>query len=220
MAGDKMVEYYVTKVAKNYSIKLIFLCRGNEFETTEYKFGFLGAKNSEPRGVMHEMPIIERMKLWLVGCWQYILNPSYFNSSIFDSLFAYWVTCMMPLNFIYLWHYVKWDENKIVSILKKEYGWETEKDTTLTWRTDDGTAPFYNYIYVTVVGFTENDAFRSNQIREGMLTRDEALRVVEEENRPRYDAVRDYLKKVGIDYDEVIKKIDAIPKLYEELDFK
>ena len=57
-------------------------------------------------------------------------------------------------------------------------------------------------------------------MREGIFTRDEALRIVEEENRPRYDAVRDYLKKVGLDYDEVIKKIDAIPKLYEELDFK
>ncbi len=220
MAGDKMVEYYVTKAAKNYGIKLIFLCRGNEFETTEYKFGFLGARNSEPHGVMHEMPVVERMKLWISGCWQYVLNPSYFNSSIFDSLFAYWVTCMMPLDFKYLWHYVKWDEGKIISTLKTEYGWETEKDTILTWRTDDGTAPFYNYIYVTVAGFTENDAFRSNQIREGVLTREEALRIIEEENKPRYDAIRNYLKNVGLDYDEVLKKIDAIPKFYERLDFK
>lgn len=220
MAGDKMVEYHVTEVAKKYDIKLIILCRGNEFETTEYKFGFLGGRNSEPRGVMHEMPVIERIKLAVSGCWQYILNPAYFNSSVLDSFFAYWVTCMMPLNFIYLWHYVKWDEEKVVSTLKKEYGWETEKDTILTWRTDDGTTPFYNYIYVTVSGFTENDAFRSNQIREGILTRKEALRIVEQENKPRYNAIRDYLVKVGLDYDTVIKKIDAIPRLYRVLDFK
>lgn len=220
MAGDKMVEYYVTKVAKNYGIKLIFLCRGNELETTEYKFGFLGVKNSEPNGVMHEMPVIERMKLALSAIGQYILNPAYLNSSTLDTLFAYWVTCMMPLNFIYLWHYVKWDEAKIVSTLKQKYDWETGKDTILTWRTDDGTSPFYNYIYCTVAGFTENDAFRSNQIREGILTRSEALKIIEEENRPRYAAIEDYLNKIDLDYDEVIRRIDAVPKLYKNLDFK
>ena len=43
----------------------------------------------------------------------------------------------------------------------------------------DGTAAFYNYIYYTVAGFTENDAFRSNQIRAGVLNRSEAARLVE-----------------------------------------
>ena len=214
MAGDKPVEYYVTQAAKKYKIKLIFLFRGNELETTEYKFGFLGVKNSEPGGVMHEMPIGSRARLALAASWQYILNPAYFNSSLLDILFAYYVTCMMPLNFVYLWHYVKWEEDKIVTTLKKEYDWETEKDTILTWRTDDGTAPFYNYIYCTVAGFTENDAFRSNQIREGLLTREKALRITEEENRPRYAAIREYLDKVGLDYPEIMRKIEAIPKLY------
>ena len=214
MAGDKPVEYYVTKVARKYKIKLIFLFRGNELETTEYKFGFLGVKHSEPAGVMHEMPVSSRLKLALAALGQYILNPAYFNNSIWDILFAYYVTCIMPLNFVYLWHYIRWEENEIVATLKNEYGWETEKDTVLTWRTDDGTSAFYNYIYCTVAGFTENDAFRSNQIREGMLTRDQALKITREENQPRYDAIKDYLEKIGLDYYDVMEKIEAIPKLY------
>jgi asparagine synthetase B (glutamine-hydrolysing) len=214
MAGDKPVEYYVTKIAKKYGIKLIFLCRGNEFETTEYKFGFLGVKHSEPKGVMHEMALWGRIKLALAAGWQYFLNPSYLNNSLFETLFAYWTTYIIRYNFIYLYHYMKWDEEKIIYTLKREYNWETERDTILTWRTDDGTAPFYNYIYCTVAGFTENDAFRSNQIREGVLTRERALKIIEEENKPRYEAIRDYLDKIGLDYDEVIKRINAIPKLY------
>ena len=220
MCGDKPVEYYVTKVARKYDVKLIFLCRGNELETTEYKFGFLGVKNSEPRGVMHEMAIQGRIKIALAAAWQYLLNPAYINSSLFETLFAYWTTYMMSFNFVYLWHYIRWEENRIISTLKKEYDWETERDTILTWRTDDGTSPFYNYIYCAVVGFTENDAFRSNQIREGVLTRAEALKIIEEENKPRYGAIRDYLKRVGLDYDEVIKKIDAIPKLYKDISYE
>lgn len=46
-------------------------------------------------------------------------------------------------------------------------------DTNTTWRIGDGTAAFYNYVYYTVAGFTEHDTFRSNQIREGQMTREE-----------------------------------------------
>ncbi len=47
----------------------------------------------------------------------------------------------------------------------------------------DGTAPFYNYIYLTVGGFSEHDTFRSNQIREGLITRDQAMAAIETENQ-------------------------------------
>jgi hypothetical protein len=119
--------------------------------------------------------------------------------------------------FLYLWHYLRWDEAKIVSTLKKEYNWEVAKDTIQTWRIDDGTSPFYNFIYYTLAGFTENDAFRSNQVREGVLTREQALKLVNAENEPRYGAIKDYLKKVGLDCEEVITKIRAAPKLYNSI---
>jgi glutamine---fructose-6-phosphate transaminase (isomerizing) len=62
-------------------------------------------------------------------------------------------------------------------------------DTNTPWRIGDGTSAFYNYIYYLVAGFTEHDTFRSNQIREGDISREEALRLVEDENRPRYQNI-------------------------------
>ena len=79
---------------------------------------------------------------------------------------------------------------------------------------NDGTAALYNYIYYTVAGFTEHDTFRSNQIREGDITREEALILVESENQPRYQNIRWYLDTLGLDFVEVIKVINSIPKLY------
>jgi len=87
-------------------------------------------------------------------------------------------------------------------------------DTNTTWRIGDGTAAFYNYIYYTVAGFTEHDTFRSNQIREGQITREEALELVKDENRPRYQNIRWYLDTLNMDFSAVIKVINAIPKLY------
>lgn len=63
-------------------------------------------------------------------------------------------------------------------------------------------------------GFTENDSFRARQIREGKLTRQEALEIVYRENEPRHEALKWYFDKVGLDGDEVLKVVDRIPRLY------
>ena len=105
---------------------------------------------------------------------------------------------------------------RIDALLGERYGWETAADTGTTWRIGDGTAAFYNYIYHTVAGFTENDTFRSNQVRDGILTRDEALARLARENAPRYDSIKEYTETIGVDFDETLSVIDSMPKLYRK----
>jgi hypothetical protein len=88
------------------------------------------------------------------------------------------------------------------------------KDTNATWRIGDGTAAFYNYIYYVAAGFTENDTFLSNQIREGMVRREEALKLTLEQNKPRFESIQWYCDTIGIDFEKTIKMINSIPKLY------
>jgi len=68
-----------------------------------------------------------------------------------------------------------------------------------------------------VAGFSEYDTFRSNQIREGMIDRNTALSLIKEENKPRYETIRWYLEIIGLDFIDVIKKINAIPKLFKTI---
>ena len=72
----------------------------------------------------------------------------------------------------------------------------------------------YNYIYYTIAGFTEHDTFRSNQIREGDITRDEAMALLEDENRPRYPNIKWYLDAIGLDFKDVISTINDARRLY------
>jgi glucosamine--fructose-6-phosphate aminotransferase (isomerizing) len=65
-----------------------------------------------------------------------------------------------------------------------------------------------------VAGFTEHDTFRSNQIREGQMNREDALLLVADENRPRYMNIRWYLDALGMDFKDVITVVNSIPKLY------
>ena len=117
-------------------------------------------------------------------------------------------------DYYHFFDFYKWNEQEIEKVLFNEYDWETSDDLKSTWRIGDGTASFYNYIYFNVAGFSEFDTFRSNQIREGMLTREDALNLVFEENKPRYDSIRWYLEIIGLDFTKTIEKVNMIKKLY------
>lgn len=216
MAGDKQAEYYAMELMKRTGIKLIIYSRGNQLENEEFKWGHCGIREGSPEGVLHNLASSGKLKLASYYGLNFLKNPAYLNVSLIDTAFAYFVAYMMHLDFVYLYHYVGWNEDTVVETLRKEYGWETSPDTKATWRIDDGTVPFYNYIYYSMQGFTENDTFRSNQIRAGHLSRKVALKLVEEENRPRVPGLLWYFIHLDIDPVKAIKTIEASPKLYCE----
>jgi len=213
MAGDKQYFYYANQLMKQNSIKLVILGE-NMLETTNFKSGFCGIRPDFDKGHTYSLSIFNKLKMAFFYAKEYLMNPAFLNSSIIDTLGAFVSYYLISHNYLNLYEYVKWDEKIIESTLINEYDWETDPGTRTTWRIGDGTASFYNYIYYIVTGFTENDTFRSNQIREGMLTRDMALKLVNEENRPRYNSIKWYCDTIHIDFEETIKIINNIPKLY------
>jgi hypothetical protein len=199
---------------KKYKLDLMFFFRGNELERDEFKTGHCGVKDADPGGVIHHLEPLKKIKLLSFYAGQYFTNPAYFNSSFFDTSLGFFATYIQPHDYLFLWHYIKWDEHTIVNTLKTKYGWETPTETKATWRTDDGTSAFYNYIYYQGQGYTENDSFRSRQIREGLIDRATALELVYEENKPRYEALQWYFDMVGLDGHQVLTVVDNMKKMY------
>ena len=139
----------------------------------------------------------------------------YFNRSLWDTLSGeYYRSFTNKNDYFHIFDYWRWDETEINDVLLSQYDWEVAPDTSTTWRIGDGTAALYNYVYYTVAGFTEHDTFRSNQIREGQINRAHALKLVEDENQPRYQNIRWYLDALGMDFGDVIGVINNIPKMY------
>jgi glutamine---fructose-6-phosphate transaminase (isomerizing) len=214
MAGDKYFFYYCNKVKKQNGIDLN-IWGINPLENTEFKTGFAGLSPEFDKKRIYSLSFLKQIKLFANIAHNVIKSPGYLNQSILDSLGSFASRYIVPKrDYYHMFDYFKWDENEISELIKKEYNWETAIDTKSTWRIGDGTASFYNYVYYTVAGFSEIDTFRSNQIREGMLARDEALLLINEENQPRYETLRWYLEIIGLDYEDVIRNINNIPKLY------
>jgi len=215
-AGDKHFFRYVETIKKQTNIDLN-LWGTNRHETTHFKAGFLGIQPDFEGDKVYTHGVLKQLKYHSYRFKAMLESPGYFNSSLWDTLSGeYHRGFAEKKDYYHVFDYWPWDESTVNNTLINEYGWETAVDTSTTWRIGDGTAGFYNYVYYTVAGFTEHDTFRSNQIREGEMTREKALSLVDNENRPRYQNIRWYLDTLGMDFEEVIKVVNSIPKLYKE----
>lgn len=215
-AGDKHFFRYVEDVKKQTGIQLN-LWGVNPLEVTHFKAGFLGIKPDFEEEKVYSHGAMKQLRYHKKRFGAMLESPGYFNSSLWDTLSGeYYRSFTEKKDYYHIFDYWRWDEDQVNETLINTYNWEKAVDTSTTWRIGDGTAAFYNYVYYTVAGFTEHDTFRSNQIREGQITREQALELVKDENRPRYQNIRWYLDTLGLDFESVIKTVNSIKKLYNQ----
>ena len=212
-AGDKHFFRHVETIKQQTGISLN-LWGINPLEVTHFKSGFLGVPPDFEEKSVYSHGAMKQLRYQYLRFKAMLASPGYFNSSLWDTLTGeYYRSFTKKSDYYHIFDYFRWDEKQIDETLA-QYDWEKAPDTNTTWRIGDGTAAFYNYIYYTVAGFTEHDTFRSNQIREGDLTREVALELVMDENMPRYPNIKWYLDAVGVDFKEAISAVNSIPKLY------
>ena len=217
MAGDKDFYQYGRSLRKKFNVDLTVFSSGQHYEQRNFFVGFCGVKDdlANVTARTYGYPINAKVKLASYYILQYILNPQYINESFYDSIRSFFTTFLFKDDFLYLFEYLKWDEKEIESTLKKEYGWEQYKIYGKNqWRMGDGQTAFTNYIFHRVAGFTEFDDFRSKQIRDGLITRDTALNLVNIDNKPKFEVLEDFAKTIGINLDHVISRINTIETLY------
>jgi len=214
MAGDKEFYAHARQLRKETGIKLVIFCAGNMIEDAPYKTGLMGVAQDDHGNTLTGMSTRNKLGMLWYFAKNYAKNPGYVNESLRDTANAFYQTFMVKDDFLYLWHYIPWHEDTIVDTIRREYDWEVAEDTKSTWRIGDGTAPFYNYIYQTIAGFTEDEVMLANMIREGHLDRAEALIRAAEYGKPRWASIREYAQLIGFSAEEALQIINAAPKHY------
>jgi hypothetical protein len=214
MSGDKQFYLHAQRLRSQLGCELVLLA-SNPYERTDFKAGFAGVDDAgDAKNRASDLGIRDRLRIVDFYTRQFVRNPAYLNRSIADTALAFASYYLIPKRFESVFDFRAWDEREVETTLLDQYGWEVASDTDSTWRIGDGTAPFYNYIYLKVAGFTENDALRSNQIRAGHMGRDEALRRTNEENEPRLPSLAWYFDRIGIDGVAALRTINRMPSLY------
>ncbi|CAN2170102.1 WbuX, N-acetyl sugar amidotransferase [Candidatus Nanopelagicaceae bacterium] len=211
-AGDKHFFRHINSVRKQTQISMN-LWSVNPLEVTHFKAGFLGIPPDFEEKTVYQSGLMKQARYQKLRFKEMSKSPGYFNSSLIDTLSGeYFRSKKNKADYYHLFDYWRWDESEIEGCLD-EYGWERATDTSTTWRIGDGTAAFYNYVYHRVAGFSEHDTFRSNQIREGDISREAALKLAKIENLPRYENISWYLEVLNLDFDAVIRTVNSIPRL-------
>jgi len=213
-AGDKTMNLRIYRYAKENGIGLVL--GGNNvgnscFEQEHFKTGFLGVFPNE-RGIYSTY---DKVKLSFLLWLEYVKNYHNFHWSVFneymEGAYVYLFESLakpndvVPLGF---YDYIYWNEKEVVPTIQSELGWQGASDTTATWRIDDAAYPLIDYMYLRLVGFNEFDEFYSKLVREGQISRDEALRRCLSDNAPRIPSLMRTFKELKVTKEQVDEVLD------------
>ena len=211
--ADKTLNLQIYRYAYENGIPLVI--GGNNvgnctFEQEHFKTGYMGIFPNE-RGYYSTL---DKIKLSFLFTWEFVKNPFNYHWSVIreytSGAFVYFFESLFKpsnVDVIGLYDYVYWNENEILSTISK-IGWRGADDTTATWRIDDMMYPLIDYIYLKLVGFNEFDEFYSKLIREGQISREEALKRCLTDRIPRRTILSSLLEKLGVTKEELDEVLD------------
>ena len=203
-SSDKTMNLRMYNYAHRHGIPLVI--GGNQigncsFEMGHFKTGFMGIFPDD-RGMFSAY---DRIKLLCLFGLEYIRNPYNFRLPILKeyltgSIVFYFESLLKPrgVDSLGFYDYIYWNEKEILSTITKELDWKGATDTTTTWRIDDAAYPLINYIYHSLLGFTEHDEMYSKLIREGQIARDEALQRCNDDHKPRLASLEALFKELEV----------------------
>lgn len=75
---------------------------------------------------------------------------------------------------LFFFDYIPWNKDKILNSIRGSVTWKTPANIITDWHSDCKFNVFKEYMYQKMMGISYTDAFLSNQIRYGLITREEA----------------------------------------------
>ncbi len=197
--GCKTIWRKIIKIAKLNNIQCI-VSGGNMFEDTSFKKVLLNLSPEEEIKTTFMKAIFTVLK-------EVLKNPSYFKLryiptmikgylfgdqyALGSRLFGY------NLTNIDLFHYIEWNEKEVISRITSELNWDYPHEIS-SWRFDCQIECMKDLMYLKTIGVTERDDFYSKMVREGVLTREEALKRLEKEIKIQFDKLENILNKTRI----------------------
>lgn len=209
MAGDKQFFKIADQLKQERNCHSVIFGM-NRLEQTRFK-AELSVSRVPVRSdrTTHHIEVFDKLRMIVYYLIAFAKNYRYINSSILDTTEGFLSFYARKETYENFFDYVDWDEDTVNSI-NARLGWESSEETDNTWRVGDATASFYNYAYQYSLGFNELDTFRSNQIRSGKISRDDAICFLKKESKPRVMDFNDYAAMVGIPPEELLSYIHKL----------
>jgi hypothetical protein len=215
MAGDKPY-FRFAKIVSEERGSLPAVMADHHLETTGFKSMLAGAVPSTGQngGVEYRLSRNSLLRMALRYSRSAIVNPTMGKSILVEGAVGFFDYYLRKHTFVRPFMYIPWEEDELEKVLAEKYQWSKGNDPSLpAWRMGDATAPFYNLVYGLSLGMTEHDALRSNQIRYGLKTREEAELDLEKDNQVNVLALAAYFGTTGLTMSESLKALKQMKAL-------
>ncbi len=197
----KTLWYDVLRIAKEYRINCI-VNGVSRLEDTAFKKELLHVSKDESLELTLLKGIYGLLK-------ETVKNPAYFNPSCIPTMVKGYLfgddnaigsrVFGRNIKSIYLFDYIEWDEQEALSRMKSELNWDYPCKFNSTWRFDCRVAHLKDFMYIKTLKMTERDDRYAKMVREGLITREDALLRLKEENKLYLDEIKLLLNQIGIE---------------------
>ena len=198
--GCKIIWPDILKIARGHRITCI-VNGGNPYEYTSFKKQLLGVSANANLNATYSANIVgllrESLKNLSYLSPQYLLTTA--KGYLFGNQYAIGSRVLgRGIRRIDLFHYLPWDESRVISRIQAELDWDYPRDQGSTWRFDCNIAHLKDFMYMRTLGVTEKHDFYSKMVREGQITRAQALTSIGENSRLHLDTIYEVFSELGI----------------------
>jgi hypothetical protein len=110
---------------------------------------------------------------------------------------------IVPFNYVMLPEYILWDINEISNTLKNEVGWMVPSEAENETHFDCVMYPVGKYFERRKYGFSQNTVTLSTLVRSGQLSREDALKTIEQEKNEVPQQFAQFLDILGLKETEI-----------------
>ena len=203
------VEMY--RIAKKHDIHCM-ASGGNPFEVISFKREMVGiSRDEDPRRAFFK---------YIYSLREILKNSAYFSPSIilalmkaflFGNPYSIGIRLFWPdITWVELFNYVEWDEQEILSRIKSELDWDSPPELKSSWRFDCRVKHLVDFMYMKTLNMTDKDDFYAKMVREGLMTREDALQRLQNENRLYFDEIRLLLDQAGIQDTSILGELRGV----------
>lgn len=188
------------QIARDNDIRLMVLGT-NPLETASFKKPGLGGARTYhrvsnlPRVVAKSLKELVLNPRYLVSCSWSLIGKMYLMAG-HTSPYLRWR--YEDITVLRLFDYLKWNEKEVMSTIAEHLGWQKSPEVPSFWRFDCRLDYVRRLMYAMTIGVTELRDLFSKMIRDGQMTREEALARLETEDVVPKDVVEDVLGGLGL----------------------
>jgi hypothetical protein len=190
----------ILKIARRHDVRLV-VSGGNRFEQISFKRVLLNTSADEgaERALIKEIFGILKQTSGNLAYFKPQFIPCLVKGYLFGHPYALGSRLLgQGITGIDLFFYLEWNEQEVLSRIRSELDWDYPRLSNSSWRFDCRIGHMKDFMYMRTLGMTERDDFYSRMIREGQMTREEALERLQVENGFYVDHIKQLLDEVGM----------------------